>query len=158
MKNPTCAEAGCVCADCHVNPEEQVVVRPLSANFRDFPPLSATFRRFPPISANFRDFPRLSAPFAGAVEGYPAIFRTISANSHSAVCTAWAWSHCAVELVVHSGSAPGERRGCCSNVRPIEGLAQGQSQLLMQCHQDMQCMSTIKQFLGIVALQYGWAV
>ena len=52
----------------------------LSANFRDFPPLSATFRQFPPISANFRQFPRLSAPFAGAVEGYPAIFRTISAK------------------------------------------------------------------------------
>ena len=130
----------------------------LSANFRDFPPLSATFRHFPPISANFRQFPRLSAPFAGAVEGYPAIFRTISANSRSAVCTAWAWSHCAVELVVHSGSAPGERCACCSNVRPIEGFAQGQSQLLMQCHQDMQCMTTIKQFLGIVAMQCGWAV
>ena len=52
----------------------------LSANFRHFPPLSATFRHFPPISANFRQFPRLSAPFAGAVEGYPAIFRTISAK------------------------------------------------------------------------------
>ena len=87
MKKPTCAESGCVCADCHVNPEEQVVVRPLSANFRDFPrisatfpPLSAAFRHFPPISANFRQFPRVSAPFAGAVEGYPAIFRTISAK------------------------------------------------------------------------------
>ena len=74
------------------------------------------------------------------------------------MCTAWAWSHCAVELVVHSGSAPGERCGCCSNVRPTEGFAQRQSQLLMQCHQDMQCMTTIKQLLGIVAMQCGWAV
>ena len=54
---------------------------------------ATSFRQFPRISANFRQFPQLSAPFAGAVEGYPAIFRTISANSRSAVCTAWAWSH-----------------------------------------------------------------
>ena len=165
MKNPTCAEAGCVCADCPVNPEEQVVVRPLSANFREFPPLSATFRHFPPLSANFRQFPPISATFrtlrwrSGRISGnFPHNFRKISANSRSAVCTAWAWSHCAVELVVHSGSAPGERCGCCSNVRPIKTFAQGQSQLLMQCHQDMQCMTTIKQLLGIVAMQCGWAV
>ena len=123
-----------------------------------FPPISANFRDFPRLSATFRQFPRLSAPFAGAVEGYPAIFRKISANSRSAVCTAWTWSHCAVELVVHSCSAPGERCGCCSNVRPMEGFPQRQSRLLMQYHQDTQCMTTIKQFLGIVAMQCGWAV
>ena len=160
-----CAEAGCVCADCHVNPEEQVVVRPLSANFRDFPRISATFRHFPPLSATFRQFPPISATFrtlrwrSRRISGnFPHNFRKISANSRSAVCTAWAWSHCAVELVVHSGSAPGEKCGCCSNVRPIEGFAQRQSQMLMQCHQDMQCMATIKQLLGIVAMQCGWAV
>ena len=52
----------------------------LSATFREFPPLSATFRHFPPLSTTFRQFPPISAPFAGAVEGYPAIFRTISAQ------------------------------------------------------------------------------
>ena len=76
--------------------------RDFSANFRDFPRLSANFRDFLPLSASFRQFPPLSAPFAGAVEKNPAIFRTFSANSRSAVCTAWAWSHCAVELAVHS--------------------------------------------------------
>ena len=127
----------------------------LSATFRHFPPLSATFRHFPPISANFRTLRWRSRRISG---NFPHNFRTISANSRSAVCTAWALSHCTVEFVVHSGSAPGERCGCCSNVRPIEGFAQGQSQLLMQCHQDMQCMTTIKQLLGIVAMQCGWAV
>ena len=162
MKNPTCAGAGCVCADCHVHPEEQVVVRPLSANFRECPRLSAIFREFPRLPANFRDFqrlsatfrqfPRLSAPFVGAVEKYPAIFRTISANvprlsanSRSAVCAAWAWSHCAVD----SGSAPGGRCGCCSTVRPMEGFPQQQSRLL-KCEQEMPCMTTIKYFLGLL--------
>ena len=122
-----------------------------SATFRDFAANFRDFHDFPRLSATFRQFPRLSAPFAGAVEKYPAIFRTISANflrlsanSRSAVCTAWAWSHCAVELVVHSCSAPGERCGCCSNVRPTEGFPQQQSRLLMQCEKDMQCMTTIK--------------
>ena len=45
-----------------------------------FPPISANFCDFPRISATFRHFPPLSAPFAGAVEGNPAIFRTISAK------------------------------------------------------------------------------
>ena len=144
MKNPACAEAGCVCADCHVNPEEQVRVRPLSANyprlsanFCHFPPLSATFRHFrefPPISATFRTLRWRSRRTSG---NFRHNFRKIStANSRSAVCTAWAWSHCAVEIVVHSGSAPGET-AVAYNVRPIEGFAQRQSQLLMQCHQDI---------------------
>ena len=51
-----------------------------ATSFRQFPRLSANFRDFPRLSANFRQFPRLSAPFAGAVEGYPTIFRTISAK------------------------------------------------------------------------------
>ena len=109
-----------------------------SATSREFPRLSATFREFPRLSATLRDFPpisaRLSAPFACAVAKYPAIFRTISenfpqlsANSRSAVC-----------------SAPGERCGCCSIIRPIEGFPQQQSRLLMQSAQEMQCMTTIK--------------
>ena len=46
MWKTICAGAGCVCADCHVHPEEQVVVRPLAAHFLPFPRLSATFRTF----------------------------------------------------------------------------------------------------------------
>ena len=51
-----------------------------ATSFRQFPQLSANFRAFPRLSANFRQFPWLSAPFTGAVEGYPAIFRRISAE------------------------------------------------------------------------------
>ena len=106
-KTHLCRSRVCLCR-LPCESRERVVVRPLSANFRDFPRISATFRDFPRLSATFPQFPPISAPFAGAVEGYPAIFRTISskisANSRSAVCTAWAWSHCAVELVVHSAA------------------------------------------------------
>ena len=80
---------------------------PISANFRDFPRLSANFRDFPPLSgATFRrQFPPVSATFRTLrwrSRKKSGNFRTISANSRSAVCTAWAWSRCAVELAVHS--------------------------------------------------------
>ena len=137
----------------------------LSANFRNFPPLSATFRHFP---ATFRQFPPFSATFrtlrwrSRRISGnFPHNFRTISAKFPQILevhCALHGRGRTAPWSLWCTGSAPGERCGCCSNVRPIEGFAQRQSQLPMQCHQDMQCMTTIKQLLGIVATQCGWAV
>ena len=53
--------AGCVCADCQLRPEQQIVV---SANFRDsphnFPQLSTNFHKFLRLFANVCDFLHLS--------------------------------------------------------------------------------------------------
>ena len=72
-EKPFVQEQGCVCADCHVHPEETSCC---ATSFRPFPRLPATFRDFPPLSATF-------PPFAGAVEKscyFPHNFRDFSAT------------------------------------------------------------------------------
>ena len=138
-------------------------MRPLSATFRDFPQLSVNFREFPRLSTTFRQFPRLSAPVAGAVEKlaisaqFPQIFRDFP-QILEVQCALHGCGHCAMELKVHSCNVPGERCGSCFNVKPIGVFPQQQSRMLMQCEQDMQNMTTIKSFVGIAAMQWGWAM
>ena len=57
-----------------MHPDEQVVVRHLSANFREFPQLSANFRNFPQLSATFRTLHWRSRKISG---NFLQIFRVV---------------------------------------------------------------------------------
>ena len=71
--------------------------------FRELPQHPANFCDFLRISATFRDFPRVSADFLTQLfSAQFSKFPRLSANSRSAMCSKWALSHCAAEIMVLS--------------------------------------------------------
>ena len=71
--------------------------------FRELPQHPANFCDFLRTSATFRDFPRVSADFLTQLfSAQFSKFPRLSANSRSAMCSKWALSHCAAEIMVLS--------------------------------------------------------